>query len=139
MSLYYNINTYELRELDDSLVSAWESNANPKRNEWIAAPIKPDDTAIWDNGVWVIEQQPIPTNVSARQIRLWLIQNGYQLFQIDNAINSIEDPIIRETVKIEWEYAPYVDRSHPWLLPLAQSLGLSSEQIDQAFIEASQI
>lgn len=139
MSLYYNIHTYELKELDDSLVSAWESNSNPKRNEWILAPAKPEDSAIWNNGSWLVPEIPIPVSVSARQIRLWLIQHGFQLSQIDSAINSIEDPIVRETVKIEWEYAPYVERSHPWLVPLAQAIGLDSEQIDQAFIEASQI
>ena len=81
----------------------------------------------------------IPKNVSARQIRLWLVQHNISLSQIDGAIDSIEDPIIREIVKIEWEYAPYVERSHPWLIPLAQSLGLNEEQIDQAFREASTI
>lgn len=78
-----------------------------------------------------------PFRISARQIRLWLIQNGIALTQIDDAINNIEDPNTREVVRIEWEYAPYVERSHPWLIPLAQSLGLSEEQIDQAFREAS--
>jgi hypothetical protein len=78
-----------------------------------------------------------PFRVSARQIRLWLVQHNISLSQIDGAIDSIEDPIIRETIKIEWEYAPYVERSHPWLIPLAQSLGLNEEQIDQAFREAS--
>ena len=79
----------------------------------------------------------IPDNISARQIRLWLIQHNFQLSQIDDAINTIEDPMIKETVKIEWEYAPYIERNHPWLVPLAQSLGLNEEQIDQAFREAS--
>jgi hypothetical protein len=80
-----------------------------------------------------------PFRVSARQIRLWLVQNGFQLSQIDNAINSIEDLATREIVRIEWEFAPYVERSHPWLVPLAESLGLGESQIDQAFLEASVI
>jgi hypothetical protein len=80
-----------------------------------------------------------PFRVSARQIRLWLVQNGFQLSQIDNAINSIEDLATREIVRIEWEFAPYVERSHPWLVPLAESLGLDESQIDQAFLEASVI
>jgi hypothetical protein len=70
---------------------------------------------------------------------LWLVQHGVDLNQIEYLISNIEDPLVRETVKIEWEYAPYVERSHPWLIPLAQSLGLNEEQIDQAFREASVI
>jgi hypothetical protein len=80
-----------------------------------------------------------PFRISARQIRLWLVQNGIALTQIDNAIDSIEDPSTREVVRIEWEFAPYVERNHPWLIPLAESLGLTPEQVDQAFIEASNI
>jgi hypothetical protein len=80
-----------------------------------------------------------PFRVSARQIRLWLVQHGIALTQIDDAINSITDPNTREVVKIEWEFAPYVEKSHPWLIPLAESLGLTLEQIDQAFTEAYSI
>jgi predicted RNA-binding protein Jag len=96
--------------------------------------------------VLTVEQQVALLNpsikgvrVSARQIRLWLVQHGVQLDAIENAISSIEDPLIRQSVKIEWEYAPYVERNHPWLVPLAESLGLTPEQVDQAFIEASTI
>jgi hypothetical protein len=80
-----------------------------------------------------------PFRISARQIRLWLVQHGIALTQIDNAIDDIEDPSTREVVRIEWEFAPYVERNHPWLIPLAESLGLTPEQVDQAFIEASNI
>ena len=81
----------------------------------------------------------VPANVSARQIRLWLINHGISLTQIENAIQQIQDDLVRQTVQIEWEYAPYIERNHPWLIPLAQSLGLDEEQVDQAFREASQI
>jgi hypothetical protein len=139
MTLYYNKNTYELKNLPSELISAWEQADNPKRNEWIIAPIKPQENAIWNDGSWLIPQTEIPQIISARQIRLWLIQHNFQLSQIESAIDTIEDPMVRETVRVEWEYAPYIERSHPWIVPLAQSLGLSEEQIDQAFREASVI
>jgi len=74
--------------------------------------------------------------ISARQARLWLINNGVDLNNIDLAIDSIEDPIIRESVKVEWERAPYIDRNHEWLNSLASILGLSSDDLDRAFEEA---
>lgn len=137
MTLYYHKNTCELKDISDNLVIAWQQTNNPKANDWLLAPIKPAENAEWSNGLWIIPEIPVPQSVSARQIRLWLIQHNFQLSQIDNAIQSIEDIITRETVKIEWEYAPYIERNHPWLVPLAQSLGLNENQIDQAFIEAS--
>lgn len=97
--------------------------------------------ATWDSSTLSIRFNPaqIPTTISARQIRLWLIQHGFQLSQIESAIDSIENPLVRETIRIEWEYAPYIERNHPWLVTLAKSLGLNETQIDQAFIEASVI
>jgi hypothetical protein len=56
---------------------------------------------------------------------------------VEAAIDSIQDAATREAVRVEWEYAPYVDRSHAWLVPMAAALGFTSEQIDQAFREAA--
>jgi hypothetical protein len=66
-----------------------------------------------------------------------LIQHGISLSQVDAAIDSISDPITKEITRIDWEYAPYIERSHPMLIPLGQILGLSESDIDTAFIEAS--
>lgn len=139
MTLYYNTDNYEVKDLSDALVSGWIENDNPKKDKWVVLPERPSNDHYWNNGQWVLSNPSVPESVSARQIRLWLINNGIQLIQVDNAINSIEDTITRETVKVEWEYAPYVERNHPMLVPLAQALGLTEEQIDQAFIVAQNI
>lgn len=82
----------------------------------------------------------LPTNsVSARQVRLWLVQHGVSLAAVAGAIDGIEDPATREAVRVEWEYAPYIERSHPMLVPLGAALGLSEEQIDAAFVEAARL
>jgi hypothetical protein len=82
-----------------------------------------------------INQQP--RAVSARQIRLWLVQHGISLAAVDAAIDAIQDPVQRSQTQVEWEYAPYVERTHPMLLPLATALGLTEAQVDQAFTEAA--
>lgn len=87
--------------------------------------------------VWVENPVIVPNSVSARQIRLWLINHQISLQSIDQAINNIEDPILREVTKVEWEFAPYVERTHPMINALGAILGLTPEQIDQAFITAS--
>lgn len=78
-----------------------------------------------------------PRAVSARQIRLWLINSGVNLAAVDAAIDAIEDPQQRERVRVDWEWAPYVEREHPMLLPLAAMLGLTEEQVDRAFVDAA--
>ena len=139
MTLYYNTDNYEIKDLSDELISGWIENDNPKKDKWVVLPERPSNHHYWNNGQWILSNVSVPESVSARQIRLWLINNGIQLTQVDSAINSIEDPITRETVKVEWEYAPYVERNHPMLVPLAQALGLTEQQIDQAFIVAQNI
>ena len=81
----------------------------------------------------------VPDTISARQIRLWLLQNGISLQMVSDAISAIQDPVTRDSVAIEWEYAPYIERNHPMLVPLAQALGLSEADIDRGFIEANNI
>ena len=87
----------------------------------------------------IVPPEPTPATCSARQIRLWLLRQGIQLAQVDAAIDAIPDQLQRDSVRVEWDYAPYVERSHPMLVPLAQALGLTEQQVDQAFIEASGI
>ena len=139
MTLYYHKDNYEVKDLDDSLIQGWVDNNNPKIDQWVLLPTRPSENHYWNNGEWILINPAVPESVSARQIRLWLINNGFQLIQVEQAINNIQDPISRETVKIEWEYAPYVERSHPMLIPLAQALGLTENQVDQAFIQAQYI
>jgi hypothetical protein len=79
----------------------------------------------------------VPESVSARQIRLWLVRHGVSLAAVDAAIDAIPDQLQRDSVRVEWDYAPYVERSHPMLVPLAAALGLGEEQVDQAFVEAA--
>jgi hypothetical protein len=96
----------------------------------------PDDElpAGWERAP---DSSPVPSQVSARQIRLWLVTHGIPLSTVDAAIDSITDAMARDTVRVEWDYAPYVERSHPFLVPLASALGLDEAAVDQAFREAA--
>lgn len=88
---------------------------------------------------WIPMVVPTPETISARQIRLWLVDNNISLSSVENAINGIVNEKLREKTLVEWEYAPYVERNHPLLDTLGEVLGLSSEQIDTAFAQASQL
>lgn len=117
------------------------------------SPAQPDNTIEDESSRVVIIDSPyvdvirtwipipvfIPQTISARQVRLWLLNNSIPLSQVDSAINTISDELLREKTRVEWEYAPYIERNHPLIESLAQYLGLSSEQIDQGFIDASQL
>lgn len=138
MSWYVDANGYA-QEIDAVLFAAWLAADNPKAAAWSPIPQRPGENYQWDGAAWVTPTPAAPTTVSARQIRLWLVRHGISLTQVDAAIESIPDQLTRDSVRVEWEYAPYVERSHPMLVPLAQTLGLTEAQVDQAFLEASQI
>ena len=96
----------------------------------------PDDQlpAGWSK---IPQEIPAPSTITATQIRLWLVNNGFSMNQIYDIISQIPDPLLKAQIEVQWEYAPYVERDHPMINTLGASLGLSSEQIDQAFREAS--
>lgn len=94
--------------------------------------------AYWDSLASPVQTPPVAA-ISARQIRLWLVSHGITLAAVKSAIDAIPDPAVRDATTIEWEYAPYVERAHPMLVPLAAALGLSEADIDQAFQEAAQL
>jgi hypothetical protein len=86
-----------------------------------------------------IDKARQPQTVSARQIRLWLVGHGVSLQAVDQAIDGIADQTQRDMVRVEWEYAPYIERSHPMLIPLAAALGMDEAAVDAAFVEAAQL
>ena len=81
---------------------------------------------------------PIPQSVTMRQARLVLLNAGL-LDDVDAAIASIPDPVQRKAAEIEWEYAQTVDRDSPFTQQLAQGLGLTTEQKNELFVQASQL
>ena len=93
-------------------------------------------TRVWVTNPVVVS---VPSSISPRQIRLWFINNNISLASVESAINSISDPILREKTLVEWEYSPYVERNHPMIEVLGSVLGLNPQQIDQAFITASEL
>ena len=89
------------------------------------------------NGQW---QQPptpvqIPQEVTMRQARLALLENGL-LANVQPAINSLPEPD-KTKAQIEWEYSNALQRGNPFVAVLGSALGLSSQDLDDLFIQAA--
>ena len=78
----------------------------------------------------------VPQSITMRQCRLQLISMGLD-DEVESAIEAITDATQKKIVRTEWEYAATVDRHNGWIETLGTSLGMTSEQLDQMFIEAS--
>jgi|694.fasta_scaffold141192_3 hypothetical protein len=84
----------------------------------------------------ISQQAYVPNQITATQIRLWLVRNNIPLSSIEDIIKGVENDLTRNELLVQWEYAPYVERNNPFINSLGALLGFSPDQIDQAFIEA---
>lgn len=74
--------------------------------------------------------------LTARQLRLGLVNNGYSLAQVSAAIDGLPEGADKEKARIEWDYASLFERAHPLISVVATTLGISAEQIDTMWREA---
>lgn len=76
--------------------------------------------------------EPIPQSITPRQARLKLLEA--------DLLDNLEGLITTNRAwQIEWEYATEVKRDSPLIDAVASEAGLTVEQIDQMFIEASKL
>jgi hypothetical protein len=78
----------------------------------------------------------VPDQVSRRAARQVLLAAGL-LNNVQPALDAIPDPMQRAMMQIEWEDSLYFQRKRPSLVALATALGLTSEQLDNLFIQAA--
>lgn len=78
----------------------------------------------------------VPEQVTMRQARLALLAAGL-LDDVEEAIAAIPDPVQRKAAQIEWEYANMIERQSEFVQQLAVGLGLSTEQLDDLFMQAA--
>lgn len=83
----------------------------------------------------------VPDQISGRQCRLYLNRHTTagglnMLSEVRKAINGIPDETQRLEAQIEFEHAEEFKRSHPLIMFAATALGLTDDQVDQAFRDA---
>ncbi len=77
-----------------------------------------------------------PDALQPVQLRTWLLYAG-KLDQVDELIDGIPDQMQRAEAKQRWEYTLTIPRTHPMVLMIGQALGMTSAEMDEAFIQAA--
>lgn len=72
------------------------------------------------------------TSITARQARIQLLRVGL-LDELEAKLTTNKE------WAIEWEYATTISRNHPLVEAMTVEAGLTNEQVDTMFIEASQL
>jgi hypothetical protein len=80
----------------------------------------------------------VPQQISARQIRLQLTMMGINLSDIAVAINQLPEPD-RTVASLEWEYATGFERHNILIAMVGMLLGLTEAQLDQIWVEGSEL
>lgn len=117
------INTVEVNQIEAGMVAA-------QGNEGIGW--------LYDGQEFSLPPPPaplVPQEVTMRQARLALLENGL-LANVQTAINSLPEPD-RTKAQIEWDYSNALQRSNAFVATLGSALGLSSQDLDDLFIQAS--
>lgn len=134
MKYAYSPDTGEIIHIDPP--SDWMGTTD------IVPPVYDTATAgcFWRGSSWeiVIATPPaviIPTQVSMKQARLALLQQG-TLATVTAAISAMTG-VPGQSAQIEWEFSAMVNRKDPLVIQLTTSLGWTSEQLDALFILAS--
>ena len=79
----------------------------------------------------------VPQQVDTAQARLALLSRGL-LDRVGAEIEAMEEPFL-SAAKIEWEFRITIRRDNPLVLALGALLGLSADDLDDLFIEASKL
>lgn len=80
----------------------------------------------------------VPSIITARQLRLQLVLNGFNLNTIDLIIDSLPEPN-KSIARVSWEYATTFEREHQMLSLIAQQLGIIETELDTIFINAEKL
>jgi len=113
------------------------------RKGWVETPQPQYDpttqNCIWQDCQWVINQIVIPI---PQIIPNWSLRAQLQIIGLFDDVQSMIDNLTG-TEKIvavqQWEYGNQVERNHPLVIQIGTELGLTSQQIDQIFIDANNL
>ncbi|CAN8142811.1 hypothetical protein THIOSC15_820001 [uncultured Thiomicrorhabdus sp.] len=81
-----------------------------------------------------IPNVPVPQVVTMRQARLELLNMG-----LLDSVNATLAQLNNAQAQIEWDYSNEVQRDNALINALSSALGLSSDDIDNLFIEAAKL
>ena len=109
--------------------------------------VEQDKLATLENGVYIIKYRVLPkTEVEIVEYKksqvpqaITPLQAKLQLLKL-GLLDEVEALVTGDrTSQLYWEYASVIERDNAVLLLMAEQLGLTSEQVDEMFIEASKL
>ena len=83
-------------------------------------------------------EEVVPEKITKLQLKIQLVRMGFDLQIIENAIDALPEPQ-KTFASLSWTEATNFYRDNDMIESVGQMLNLTSEQIDNLFIEAEKI
>jgi len=113
---------------------------SPKIRQWLEDnPDFPIDPYVPPPEPTIEEVRANMPTLTARQLRLGLVGNGYSMSQVSAVIDAMPEGADKETARIEWEYATTFERTHPLIATVGAALSISEEQTDTMWTAAASL
>lgn len=109
---------------------------NLPNGDIVCAPTIDTDYSGYQLVVWEMDQPPTPV---PSQVPMWAVRT---VLQNDNLFDQAQALVTASTdnaLKNVWEYGNFADRNSKSIASISISLGLTSEQVDQMFIDAGNL
>ena len=81
----------------------------------------------------------VPESISQMKLRIQLILSGISIASIYAMIEQIPDQLRKELIYAKWEHAVIFDRNDATLSQMAKRLRITSEQLDDIFINGNKL
>ena len=118
-----------------------ETDSYPVQSTTITPP-NTTENVVFKGDRWevepFIEKVTIPASVTKRQARQQLILMGL-IQNVQPLIDSIPDDTERAMIQSFWDDSTEYERNRVELITLATGLGLDSDALDTAFVEANKL
>ena len=122
------LKTWELHE-DSSAINRFGFERTDDLFKDVTAPAAPE----------YVEPVPqVPSAITMRQARLAMLASGL-LDKVEPAIASISEAQKKSIAEIEWQYSQSIERSANWFSDITTAMGLTGEQVDALFKQASEL
>lgn len=101
------------------------------------------DVPVFENGQWILKviytpvEVVVPQGITPKQARLGLLSIG-KLEAVEQLIANADESI-KDVLKIEWSHANEICRHHQFIEMMAPMIGLTEQDVDNLFINASKI
>lgn len=129
-----NAQTLLAKAYAESCPAGYEAATEAEASAYIAAEV----AAGWVAAPAPADPAPVPETVTRRQLKEWLIDHD-KLDAVVAVIAAISDAKQRAIANNWWTESTDFRRDHPLVAALGAAIGMSSADIDTAFIAAAQL